>query len=111
MSTEHYTGETLRIFLSEGDQHNGRPLYDVLIETARREGLSGGTVFRGREGFGAHGEVHTTSILRLADKLPVVVEFVGRTEKIEAYLKLAEPMLKEGLVTRHHVQITKIRET
>ena len=111
MSIEHYDGESLKIYVSENDRHEGRSLYNVLIEKALAAGLSGGSVFRGREGFGAHGEVHTANILRMADNLPVLIEFIGRSEKIEAFMTTVEAIVPEGLVTRRPVQITKLRKT
>ncbi len=56
---EEYLGQKLCIFIGENDKHAGRVLYELLLEVALESGLSGGTVIRGREGFGAHGEIHT----------------------------------------------------
>ncbi len=106
---EEYTGQKLCIFIGEDDKHDGRVLYEVLLESALNSGLSGGTVIRGREGFGAHGEIHTMKILRLSENLPLVLEFVGRTHKIDAYVKYISPLLKEGLITRTEVSISKFR--
>ena len=36
--------ELLRIFIGENDKHQGRPLYEVIVEEARRRGLAGATV-------------------------------------------------------------------
>ncbi len=106
---EEYLGQKLCIFIGENDKHAGRVLYERLLEVALESGLSGGTVIRGREGFGAHGEIHTMKILRLAENLPLVLEFVGRSEKIDAFVIRIQPMLKEGLLTRTDVTITKFR--
>lgn len=107
---EEYNGEKLCIFIGEADKHKGQPLYELLLERALKMGLSGGTVIRGREGFGAHGTIHSTKILRLAEDLPVVLEFVGRTAKIQSFLDDVEPLLSEGLLTRTEVHITKFRK-
>lgn len=106
---EEYSGQKLCIFIGEADKHQGKPLYELLLERALDMGLSGGTVIRGREGYGAHGEIHSIKILRLAENLPLVLEFVGRTEKIDAFLKATASYLKEGLLTRTEVAITKFR--
>ena len=45
--------ELLRIFVGESDQHGGRPLYEAIVEEARRRGMAGATVLRGTLGFGA----------------------------------------------------------
>jgi uncharacterized protein len=107
---EDYTGQKLCIFIGEDDKYDGRALYELLLEIALENGLSGGTVIRGREGFGAHGEIHSMKILRLSENLPLILEFVGRNHKIDAYLDQIKPMLSEGLVTKTDVQINKFRK-
>ncbi|MGA7282353.1 MAG: DUF190 domain-containing protein, partial [Acidimicrobiia bacterium] len=49
----------LRIFVGESDTHDGRPLYEAIVETLRRENLAGATVLRGIEGFGKSSRLHT----------------------------------------------------
>ena len=109
MMIDDYAGQKLCIFIGEGDKYEGKALFELLLEIAVESGLSGGTVIRGREGFGAHGEIHSLKILRLSENLPLVLEFVGRTPKIEAYVQRIRPLLREGLLTRTDVQITKFR--
>ncbi len=92
-------GQLLRVFIGESDRHGGRPLYEVIVEEARRSGLAGATVFRGCEGFGAHSRVHTTRILRLSEDLPVVIEIVDAEERIQAFLPTLDGLVQEGLVT------------
>jgi PII-like signaling protein len=92
-------GQLIRIFVGEADRWEGRPLYEAIVQEARRRGLAGATVFRGFEGFGAHSRVHTTRILRLSEDLPVVIEIVDTEEKVQAFLPALDGMVKEGLVT------------
>ncbi|MCF7823371.1 MAG: DUF190 domain-containing protein [Candidatus Marinimicrobia bacterium] len=106
---ENYAGQKLCIYIGEADKYEGRVLHKLLLETALDSGLSGGTVFRGREGFGAHGEIHSLKILRLAENLPLMLEFIGRAEKIDKFVIRIQPMLKEGLMTRTEVSISKFR--
>lgn len=49
--------------------------------------------------------IHTTRILSLSEDLPLVVEIVDTTDKIEAFLAKIEPMIGEGLVTVEPVEI------
>ncbi len=107
---ENYTGQKLCIFIGESDKYEGRNLCELLLEAALENGLSGGTVIRGREGFGAHAEIHSMKILRLAENLPLVLEFVGRVEKIDAFVDRVQPLLVEGLLARTEVKITKFRK-
>ena len=39
--------ELLRIFIGEADRYKGRPLYEVIVEEARKRGMAGATVLRG----------------------------------------------------------------
>lgn len=97
----------MRIYIGESDQWRGRPLFAVLLETFKREGLAGATVLRGLAGFGAHSRIHTATILRLSEDLPLVVEAVDSAERIERALAIAGPMVREGLITVEDVTVVK----
>lgn len=99
-------GCLLRIFVGEGDRHEGRPLYEWIVIQARAHGLAGATVLRGIMGFGAHSRIHTFKILRLSEDLPVVVEIVDSRERLEAFLPVVDSAIEDGLATleRAHVR-------
>lgn len=101
--------ERLRIYTGESDLYKGRPLHEVIVETARAEGFAGATVLRGITGFGANSLVHTSKILRLSEDLPVVTEIVDAPEKIDALLPRLDAMISEGLVVREKVQVIVYR--
>jgi PII-like signaling protein len=101
--------ELLRIFIGESDKHNGRPLYEVIVEAARRNGLAGATVLRGTLGFGANSRIHTAKILRLSEDLPMVVEIVDQSERIAEFLPELDAMIGEGLVTLEKVRVITYR--
>ncbi|HNB52664.1 MAG TPA: DUF190 domain-containing protein, partial [Anaerolineales bacterium] len=69
-------GHLLRVFIGEADKHEGKPLYEWLVQEARRQGLAGATVLRGMMGFGPGSRIYTTKILRLSEDLPIIVELV-----------------------------------
>ncbi|MFO1152363.1 MAG: DUF190 domain-containing protein [Rhodospirillales bacterium] len=98
----------LRVFLGEDDRAaDGEPLFEALVLTARRHGLSGATVLRGPMGYGHASRLHTAKILRLADKLPMVVEIVDETEKIETFVDAIQAIVGGGLVTLEKVQVVR----
>jgi len=99
----------LRIFIGESDRHDGRPLYRAIIEVLRAEGLAGATVLRGIEGFGKASKLHTAHILRLSDDLPIVIECVDSSEKIEAILPKLDSMIEGGLVTMEKIDVRVYR--
>jgi uncharacterized protein len=101
--------ELLRVFIGESDKHRGRPLYEVIVEEARRRGLAGANVLRGTLGFGANSRIHTAKLLRLSEDLPMVVEIVDAPEKIAAFLPDLESMIEEGLVTLERVRVLMYR--
>jgi len=101
--------ELLRIFIGESDKHHGRPLYEVIVEEARRCGLAGATVLRGTLGFGANSRIHTAKILRLSEDLPMVIEIVDKPDRIAEFLPDLDSMIGEGLVTLERVRVITYR--
>ncbi len=99
----------LRIFIGESDRFDGRPLYRAIVDALRAEGLAGATVLRGIEGFGKASKLHTAHILRLSDDLPIVIECVDSSEKIEAILPKLDSMIEGGLVTMEKIDVRVYR--
>ncbi|MGE3808663.1 MAG: DUF190 domain-containing protein [Gemmataceae bacterium] len=97
--------ELLRVFIGESDKHEGRPLYEVIVEEARRAGLAGGTVLRGCLGFGSHSLIHTAKILRVSEDLPMIIEIVDEPGKIAAFLPVLDQLVPEGLVTLERLRV------
>jgi uncharacterized protein len=103
-------GKLLRVFIGEADRWHGRPLYEAIVEEARRSGLAGATVWKGALGFGAHSRMHTAKILRLSEDLPVVIEIVDAAEKIESFVReRLDDMVQEGLVTVERAEVIMYR--
>ena len=122
MSSRHLSGQTydcwngnemkkesdailLRIFISESDKYEGKPLSKYLIEFFKQEGLAGATALRGISGFGKTSQLHITSILRLSDDLPIAIEVVDRKENIERVKPRLGEIIEEGLITEEEVKI------
>ncbi len=101
--------ECLRIYLGEADKHGSRPLYEVIVEEARRRGMAGATVLRGITGFGHASRIHTSKVLRLSEDLPLVIEIVDRPERIADFLPDLDTLVPEGLVTLAKVQVRAYR--
>jgi PII-like signaling protein len=99
----------LRVFIGEADVFEGRPLYQAIVEVLRREGLAGATVLRGIEGFGKSSLLHTATVLRLSEDLPILIECVDTIEKVEAVLPVLDDMIEDGLVTIEKVDVRVYR--
>jgi uncharacterized protein len=99
----------LRIFLGESDEYKHRPLYRAIVLKAREFHLAGATVFRGPMGYGRSSHLHNTNILRLSLDLPIIVEIVDETAKIEAFLPELQKMMQGGLITMERAQVFRYR--
>lgn len=86
----------LRIFIGELDKSHGKPLYEALVFAAKKQGIAGATVFRGILSYGASSRIHTAKLLDLSFDLPIVVEIVDRSEKIEQFLETANCLIEEA---------------
>jgi uncharacterized protein len=95
----------LRIFIGEDDKHGHRPLHEAIVLKARELHVAGATVLRGAMGFGHSSRLHTASILRLSEGLPLVIEIVDSDEKIDAFLPVLDAMMTSGLVTVEQVRV------
>lgn len=101
--------ELLRIFIGEKDKYGGYPLYEMIVDTARRKGMAGATVLRGLMGYGAHSRMHTAKILRLSEDLPVIIEIVDTPAKIADFLPELDAMIDEGLITLERIKVIAYR--
>ncbi len=101
--------ELLRIFIGESDRFEGKPLYQAIVEEARRRGMAGATVLKGGLGFGVHSRLHTAKVLRLSEDLPVLVEIVDKPERIADFLPDLDKMVTEGLITIEKVRVIAYR--
>jgi hypothetical protein len=106
---ENQDTRLLRIFIGESDLYDGRPLYQAIVETLRRNGLAGATALRGIEGFGKSSRLHTAHILRLSEDLPIVIECVDSYDRIESILPTLDEMIGDGLVTLERVDVRVYR--
>jgi CBS-domain-containing membrane protein len=93
------------IYIGESDKWGHTPLYTAILELLRREDCAGATVTRGLAGFGAHSRIHSASIMRLSEDLPLVVEWVDLPERVERVMPKLVEMVAEGLITVHPVEV------
>ena len=101
----------LRIFLGEGDEFEHRPLYRAIVLKARKLNLAGATVLRGPMGYGRSSHLHNANILRLSFDLPIIVEVLDQTSKIEAFLPELQKMMQGGLITIEKAHVFRYPNT
>ena len=111
MEHQKFEGERtlMRIHIGESDRWQRKPLYQAIVELLRKEGFSGVTVLRGVGGFGSSSRYHTDAILRLSQDLPVVIEVVEDSERIEHILPRLDEMVDGGLITLEKVRVILYR--
>ena len=99
----------MRIHIGESDKWQGKSLQEAIVEMLRRAKFSGATVLRGVGGFGSSSVYHTDKILRLSQDLPIVVEVIESTERIEEILPRLDEMVEGGLITLEKVRVILYR--
>jgi uncharacterized protein len=111
MPHQKFEGERtlMRIHIGESDKWHGRPLHEAIVELLRKEGFSGATVLRGVGGFGGSSIYHTDKLLRLSQDLPLIVEVVEYSERIELILPRLDEMVDGGLITLEKVRVILYR--
>lgn len=84
----------MKIFASSTDMVGHKLLYEHIVYLAKEKGINGATVYRGVMGYGSSSKhVSSSKFWELTEKLPVVIEIIDTTEKIETFYKLIEPVL------------------
>ncbi len=105
-SSEH---STLKIHASTTDRIGTKLLYQHIVELAKEKGITGATVYRGIMGYGSSSKVSSSRFWELTEKLPIVIELIDSTERLEAfYSEIKEELLamqKGCLVVLEPVEI------
>ena len=96
----------VRVHVGEDDTWNGKPLYEAIVEEARRQDMAGATVYRGIEGYGASSRIHRRQLLTSSD-LPIMVSLIDTAEKIERFMPTLRQMVQEGLVAISDVEVIR----
>lgn len=86
----------LRIYTDEAALHGDRPLFQILVERAREQGLLGATVFRGQAGYG-HSPAHPGGFLD--HNYPLVVEVVDEEQRLRSFAASLDVHHGIGLAT------------
>lgn len=101
----------LRIYLSSTDKYEHTPLYEVIVYASRSFGLTGATVLRGIMGYGASSEVYSNKLWEISEKVPLVIEIIDESHKIEPFLEHIRPYFEKAgkgyIVTQDETTILK----
>ncbi len=98
-----------RFHLSNLARHGAQPLYEWIVETARREDLQGATVLKGFMGLRPDGTVVQEHAWAVVQEVPVIVEVVDGPRHVEALLARVEPAMKAGTITLERAHVVLYR--
>jgi len=83
-------GALLRFYVRENQRHQGRLLWEWLLEQANKQGIRGGSAFRAMAGFGRHHVLHESNFFELAGSLTVEVEFIVNETESQQLIDLVQ---------------------
>lgn len=86
----------LRIYISSTDKYEHTPLYEAIVYAARSYGLTGATVLKGIMGYGASSEVYSNKLWEISEKIPLVIEIIDESHKIEPFLEHIDPYFERA---------------
>ena len=101
--------QMLRMYVRGGDRVARRPLHEVIVETARRLGLAGASVFPIELAYGHGHHWHDASSEYIANDPPMVIEIVDAPERIATLLEAVGSFSGHGLITVHPVRVIHYR--
>ena len=96
------------IFLNEDTRHHMTALDDAIMTFLLHKGVAGATATRAHSGFGSHQLLHTPKVEVLAEHLPVRIEFIETTEKVDEVLPTLYEMVTDGLIEVQDTTVVKL---
>jgi len=99
------------IYVGENQQYHGHSVYAAILDFLFYRGISGATIMRGIAGFGADHHIHTTRLVELAGSLPVKIEFIETTERVEELLPKLQELAGTGLIEIQDTTVVKPAQT
>src|SRR3954452_4371121 len=86
------------IYLNADTRHHVEPLWSVIFTFLRQKHVAGATVVRPELGFGSSGEVHDASSEYVSSHLPIRVEFIETSARVDELLPALYEMVTDGLI-------------
>jgi PII-like signaling protein len=86
----------VRLHFCESDRHDGKPMYEAVVDRCQASGIASAMVFRGLEGFGETGELHHRRLLHKDQ--PIVVTIVDTADNVARLLPELEAMMDTGMI-------------
>jgi PII-like signaling protein len=93
------------VYVDEDVHRQGEPLYVAVLNYLFANGVSGATVTKGVAGFGPSHQLHTTRLLEMSGNLPVKIEFIEQSPRLDTILAALSGIVTEGLIERQETTI------
>ena len=101
--------ELLRVFVGEQVRYGHRPLSEEIVREARLFGLAGATALKGVLSYGHDLQINTSKIMDLGTNLPMIIEIVDETVKIDSFLPIIQQLVRDAsgrvMITRDQVRV------
>lgn len=101
--------QVLRVYIGSFDKYHHTPMYEIIVQEAKKFGIAGASVFRGVLAYGANSVLHSAKIWELSADLPIIIEMVDYKEKIEAFIEHLSDVFEHddfgGLITTYEIEI------
>lgn len=98
------------IYVGEDHKYRGQTVYSAILDFLFYRGVSGASVLRGIAGFGADHHLHTARIEVLTGNLPIKIEFIESSQKVEELLPKLHEMVGTGLIEVQDTTVVKPSE-
>jgi len=99
----------LRIHISESDRSGDKLLYEAIIARCREMQIAGATVFRGLEGYGETGEMHTGHLVRRDQ--PIIIVIVDTAANVGRLVPVVEEMMHTGIIASSDVRSIRVEKS
>src|SRR5690349_24461359 len=98
----------LRLHFGENDRHEGKPLYEAIVQKCRELKIAGATVFRGLEGYGETAAMHRGGLMR--HDQPIVIAVIDSPEAIARLAPVVEAMMGTGVMAVSDVVAVRVQK-
>jgi PII-like signaling protein len=95
----------MKVYIGGSDTFEGTPLYKVIVNYCKEEGIAGSAVHRCIYGYGRDSVIHSSRTLSLSDDLPIVIEMIDSEENLRKVLPKIREITKGSLITMQDVEV------
>lgn len=97
--SESSAARRVRVYIGENDKVAGAPAQHAILSFLRSNDAAGATTYRGMEGFGASGRVHSSRLAEVPWDLPVIIEWIDTPERVQELLPRLQALVPAGIIT------------